>query len=308
MTLALFQIIRPFPLHHFLPFPLLISRVLIHLPCFRLTVSVLWFLRLPFSASVSLFLFLYFILTCLPFPHFTLSPSVFPICTLIFSPSVSPQSLCGPAPFLTHHLSNHHFLSCHHRVFFPLSTSHLAFCHIFHVAFCPSLHLFSPPIYPFFPCNFPSHPTATFLFHPSPKWVHFLIFILLRYHRFSNLFLRHDFYLPSTRMEPSWPIPICLFPSRRSSFPCFLPCQGFFSSPSLLLLPLSSSVYHPLISQHFFSHSNFVTVSTHQAVFIFLSFGHIIFLIFSSYNIPLCHYSPLLLFCFLCTLERKGIC
>lgn len=73
-----------------------------------------------------------------------------------------------------------------------------------------------------FPCNFPSHPTATFPFHLSPKWVHSLVFGPLKYQGCSNLFLWHDFYLLSTCMEPSCPMPTCLFPSHRSSFPYFL--------------------------------------------------------------------------------------
>lgn len=65
-------------------------------------------------------------------------------------------------------------------------------------------------------------------------------------------------------------------------------------------LRLSFYSYSPLSIIHsypdiFFPLSNFVTVSTHPTVLIFLSHGRVIFLIFSSPNIPLCHYSPLLL-------------
>lgn len=275
-----------------LPLSLLISRLLIHLPCFRPTVSMLWILRLPFSASVSLFLFLSFILTCLPFPPTSLPPSDFPF---IFFP-ISPQPLRARAPLLSRHPPHHHFHPVTTGVFFYLYLSSGLLSH-FSCGFLVSSHLFSPPIYPsFFLCNFPSHPTASSPFHPSPTWFHFPSvpsFSIL----FPTCYCNDDFLASLYLYRPSLP---------HLHLPFSIP--SFISSAAALLslfLPLfSSSVYHPLISWHF-SRSNFVTVSTHQTVFIFLSLGRVIFLIFSSYHISFCHYLPLLLFRFMCTLTYR---
>lgn len=73
---------------YFLPLSLLISRLLIHLLCFRLTVSLLWFLWLPFFSI------------CFSFPLPLVHLDLFAF-SLLFSPPRFPSSLwCFSLPFL----------------------------------------------------------------------------------------------------------------------------------------------------------------------------------------------------------------
>lgn len=223
MTLALFQIICPFPLHHIFvlslsSFPVCwsISRVFVclsagcdssdcyfqHLFRFSSSSASFWLVcLLPTFLSPSVFFPVGALIFSLLFPHshsvalLLSSPIIYPLMIFILSPS------CFFFPSLPLIWSLDTFFMWLSALLFT-SSVHL------------SIHLF--------PCNFPSHPTATFPFHLSPKWVHSLVFGPLKYQGFSNLFLWHDFYLLSTCMEPSCPMPTCLFPSHRSSFPYFL--------------------------------------------------------------------------------------
>lgn len=102
------------------------------------------------------------------------------------------------------------------------------------------------------------------------------------------------------------------------NFTCSLPVWSLSArSPPVLFHPIVhlflvfflvrvSSAFHPSFYSHspppsiihsyvdsFFSHSNFVTVSAHQTVFIFLSLGHIIF-----FHLLLLRHPPLSLLAF----------
>lgn len=235
MTLALFQIICPFPLHHIFvlslsSFPVCwsISRVFVCLSAgcdssdcyfqhlFRF--SSFWLVcLLPTFLSPSVFFPVGALIFSLLFPHshsvalLLSSPIIYPLMIFILSPS------CFFFPSLPLIWSLDTFFMWLSALLFT-SSVHL------------SIHLF--------PCNFPSHPTATFPFHLSPKWVHSLVSVPSNTRVFPTCFCDMIF----TPSLPVWSLPARCPPA--FFHPIVHLFLIFFSS---WFLHLSISIYAPTL-------------------------------------------------------------
>lgn len=169
------------------------------------------------------------------------------------------------------------FLSCHHRGFFsslpliwPFVTffmwlSALVFTSSIHL----SIHFFPPVIFPhtlqlLFP--FISLPNGSTSLSSVPS--NTIVFPTCYCHNFTCS-------LPVWSLSARSP-PVLFHPVVHLFLVFFLVRVSSALHPSFYSHSPPPSIIHSYLDS-FFSHSNFVTVSAHQTVFIFLSLGHVIF-------------------------------